>query len=88
MCKVEEREKSNTHRISKLEDLANAINSQNENIARLVVQLEAANEKLQSQDARLCAIERNPSERIETAIRSVISALAGAIAGALMGLIL
>ena len=87
ICRVEEREKSNTHRISKLEELARAINSQNENIARLVVQLETANKQLQEQDARLCAIEKHPSESIELTVRAVIAALIGAAAGAIMGII-
>ncbi len=87
-AKIEEREKINTRRISKLEVLAEAINSQNENIVRLVVQLEAANKKLECQDARLCAIEKQPADRIEAIIRAAITALAGALAGALMGMIL
>ena len=87
LCKIEERVKSNSHRISKFEELANAINSQNENIARLVAQLEAANEKLQSQDARLSAMEKRPGERVEVVVRSVLYAIAGALAGALAGYI-
>lgn len=88
IAKVEEREKNNTRRISRLEVLAEAINSQNENIARLVVQLEAANKRLECQDARLCAIEKQPADRVEAVIRAVITALAGAIAGALIGMII
>ena len=87
LCRVEERAKSNSRRISKFEELANAINSQNENIARLVAQLEAANEKLQSQDERLSAIEKRPGERTEAIVRSILSAIAGALAGALAGIL-
>ena len=80
--------KINSHRIDKLEALANAINSQNENIARLVVQLEAANRRLENQDERLCDIEKQPLRRFSSLLKAVISAVAGAAAGALISLLL
>ena len=84
MVKVEEREKSNSHRIDKLEGLADAIYRQNENIARLVEKLEATNSALSAQEARLSEIEKLPRERGEAAISSAVTALASAVAGALV----
>ena len=84
MVKVEEREKSNSHRIDKLEGLADAIYRQNENIARLVEKLEATNSALSAQEARLSEIEKLPRERGEAAISSALTALASAVAGALV----
>ena len=88
IVKIEEREKINSHRIDKLEALANAINSQNENITRLVIQLEEANRRLENQDERLCDIEKQPLIRFTSVIKAVISAVAGAVAGALISLLL
>ncbi len=87
IVKIEEREKINSHRIDKLEALANAINSQNENITRLVIQLEEANRRLENQDERLCDIEKRPLIRFASVVKAVISAVAGAIAGALFSLL-
>ena len=84
IVKVEEREKSNSHRIDKLEGLADAISRQNENIARLVEKLEATNIALATHEARLSEIEKLPQKRGEAAISSSITALASAIAGALV----
>jgi hypothetical protein len=84
MVKIEEREKSNSHRIDKLEGLADAIYRQNENIARLVEKLEATNSALAAQEARLSEIEKLPRERGEAVFSSGITALASAIAGALV----
>lgn len=84
MVKLEEREKSNSHRIDKLEGLADAIYRQNENIARLVEKLEATNNALAAQEARLSEIEKMPRERVEAALSSGITALASALAGALV----
>ena len=84
MVKLEAREKSNSHRIEKLENLAEAIYSQNENIARLVEKLEATNNALDAHEKRLSEIERLPRARAETVFSSGITALASAVAGALV----
>lgn len=84
MVKVEEREKSNSHRIDRLESLADAIHSQNENIARLVEKLEATNNALDAHEKRLYEIEKLPRARGETVFSSGITALASAVAGALV----
>ena len=84
LVKVEEREKSNSHRIERLESLTEAIHRQNENIARLVEKLEATNNALAAYEERLSEIEKLPQKRGEAAISSSITALASAIAGALV----
>ena len=84
IVKIEEREKSNSHRIEKLESLAEAIYLQNENIARLVEKLEATNSALDAQEKRLSEIEKLPRMRGETVFSSGITALASAVAGALV----
>ena len=70
IVKIEEREKSNSHRREKLESLAEAIYLQNENIARLVEKLEATNSALDAHEKRLPEIEKLPRMRGETVFSS------------------
>ena len=84
IVKVEEREKSNTHRIDRLETLAEAIHLQNENIARLVEKLEATNSALDAQEKRLSEMEKLPRWRENTVFSSAVTAAASAVAGALI----
>ena len=84
IVKVEEREKSNTHRIDRLETLAEAIHLQNENIARLVEKLEATNSALDAQEKRLSEMENLPRWRENTVFSSAVTAAASAVAGAII----
>lgn len=86
IVKVEEREKSNSHRIERLEGLADAIYMQNENIARLVEKLEATNNALDAHEKRLSEIEKLPKMRQDAVFSSAVTALASAVAGALITL--
>jgi septal ring factor EnvC (AmiA/AmiB activator) len=87
IVKVEEREKSNTHRIDRLENLAEAIHRQNENIARLVERLEATASALDAQEKRLSEMEKLPRWRENTVFSSAATAVASAAAGALIAII-
>lgn len=83
LIKVEEREKSNTHRIDRLENLTEAIHRQNENIARLVEKLEATNTTIEAQEKRLSEIEKQPRARQNAVFVAVVTAIASAVFGAL-----
>lgn len=83
LIKVEEREKSNTHRIDRLENLTEAIHRQNENIARLVEKLEATNTTIEAQEKRLSEIEKQPRTRQNAVFVAVVTAIASAVFGAL-----
>lgn len=87
IVKAEERGKSNTHRIDRLENLAEAIYRQNENIARLVEKLEATASALDAQEKRLSEMERLPRWRENTVFSSAVTAAASAVAGALIAVI-
>ena len=87
IVKAEERGKSNTHRIDRLENLAEAIYRQNENIARLVEKLEATASALDAQEKRLSEMERLPRWRENTVFSSAVTAAASAVAGAFIAVI-
>ena len=84
LTKAEERAKSNSRRLDRLERLADEVSKQNENITRLVVQLEYTNKQLNLQDARLKEIEKAPKRRLDTVIGAIITALCSAFVGGLV----
>lgn len=87
LTKTEERAKSNTRRLDRLERLADEVSKQNENIARLVEQLRFTNEKLSVHDERLKEIENRPKHQVHTVASAVITAICSALAGAAVTLL-
>lgn len=84
LAKTEERLKSDSRR---LERLADEVHIQNENIARLVVQLEFVGRQLSSHEKRLANIESLPGRGIRMLVGAVITALASAVIGGLVALL-
>jgi hypothetical protein len=87
ITKAEERTKSNSRRLDRLERLTDEVSKQNENIARLVVQLEFTNRQLTAHDKRLRDIESRPRHRAEYVFGAIITALCSALAGAAVTLL-
>lgn len=85
---VEERAKSNQHRLDKLEEIAAEIHSQNESIAELVVELKHTNASLRDHDDRLAVIESRAGGRMETIFKAVVTALCGGLVGAAVSALL
>ena len=79
ITRVEERAKSNTHRLDKLEKLADEIHELGINIASMCEQLRQQGESLKKQDARLERLEAKPVKRWEAVANKVISAGVGAL---------
>ena len=88
LTKLEEREKTNTHRIDRLEGLANEVHAQNENIARLIVQIEFTNKQLSLQEKRLTEIEKQPRARLNLIWGAIVTAIASAAVGAIATVII
>ena len=88
LIKLEEREKSNTHRLDRLEGLVSEVHAQNENIARLIAELEFTNKQLAAHDERLSEMEKQPRARLNllwgTLITAIISAAVGAVVTAVI----
>ena len=82
---LEERAKSNTKRLDRLEQLTDAIHEQNEAIRELVVELKHTNEHVADHDKRLTAIEKRPGERLSQIVTAIISAIAGALITGMVG---
>ena len=95
---VENRSKSNTHRLDKLEPIVDEIHTMSNTMAQLVQEVKHTNEtvnnldaKVDKMDRRVDDMERAPAEDVKkyksTAITAVISTIAGAFATGIIVLI-
>lgn len=95
LAKVEERAKSNTHRLDNLEPIVNEIHTMSNTMIQLVGEVKHTNEavgeldeKIGRIDERVDEMERAPAEDVraykKTAVTAVISTIAGAFATGLV----
>lgn len=98
LTKVEERAKSNTHRIDRLEPIVSEIHTMSETMVQLVEEVKHTNDnvctldkKIDSMDARVDIMERAPVEDVKkyktTAVTAIISTISGAFATGLIMMI-
>lgn len=95
LTRVEERSKSNTHRLDRLEPVIGEIHTMSETMVQLIGEVkhtndavDTLNEKVGRMDERVDCMERAPADDMrkyrQTAVTSVISAVAGAAATGLI----
>lgn len=91
LVETEQRAKSNTHRIDKLEQDNAALHQLATSVAVMAENIEAMNGQLKEQGKRLEAIERQPAQNWETfrktVLTSIVSTLAGGAVGALLAIL-
>lgn len=98
LIRVEDRAKSNTHRLDKLEPIVKEIHTMSNTMVQLVQEVQHTNEnvctldeKIDRMDSRVDIMERAPADDAKkyktTAITAIISAIAGAFATGLIALI-
>ena len=91
LTKTEERTKSNTHRLDKLEPVIDELHALSQTMVRLVEEVRHTNESLDSleekvdrMDSRVDDMERAPANEVKeykkTLITAIISTIGGAIA--------
>ena len=88
---VEERARSNTKRLDKLEKVTEAIHEMSNTMVHLVEQSKYTNENVEELKEKVDRIEKEPLENAKairkTVITCIITAVVSAIVGALIGLI-
>jgi chromosome segregation ATPase len=88
---TEDREKANTRRIEKLENVVEAIHDMSNTMVRLVEQIKTTNENVQHLKVKVDAIEQEPAQNFKslkkTVITCIVTAVVSGIVGALIGLI-
>ncbi len=93
----EQRAKSNTHRLDKMEPIVNEIHTMSNTMVQLVEEIKHTNEtvssldeKVERMDSRVDIMERAPAEDLKayrrTAAASIISAIAGAAAAGILAM--
>ena len=98
LTKAEERSKSNTHRLDKLEPVINEIHTMSNTLVQLVEEMKHTNEavasldeKVERMDSRVDTMERAPADDMRayrrTAVTSIVSAVAGAMATGVLVLV-
>ncbi len=98
ITEVEQRAKSNTHRLDKLEPIVEEIHTMSKTMVQLVEEVRHTNEsvceldaKVDRMDNRVDSIEKEPVEDLKkyknTAITTIIGTVAGALASGLIFLI-
>ena len=97
LTKMEERSKSNTHRLDRLERVTNEIHTMSNTMIQLVEEVKHTNETVGSLDAkvermgsRVDCMEKLPADDIRayrrTAVAAIISAMAGAVAAGILSM--
>lgn len=99
ITEIEQRGKSNTHRIDKLEPIVQEIHTMSKTMVQLVGEVrhtnetvDALGEKVDMMDSRVDKMEKEPADSAkrnkETAMTTVISTIAGALTTAAIGAII
>ena len=81
LCSAEERGKSNTHRLDRLEALAEELHAQGQSLAVMCSQLETQGETLTTLTRRVSDLEQKPGERWDKVIGAIIGAVVGVVIG-------
>lgn len=84
----EQRAKSNTHRIDKLEPIVNEIHTMSETMVRLVSEVQHTNENVSEIKEKVDVLESKPSARMEQIKTAIIAAISSAIIGGVIATLL
>ena len=88
LAHLEEREKSNTHRIDKLEEEVSEIKDLTIAVKEIATETKHMREEQNNMSKRLSTIEEKPAKNWDKIITTTVGTIVGALVGALIGLIL
>ena len=81
LAEVESRSKSNSHRINKLEETTEAINSLATSMAVMAEKQTEVADTVEKLDGKVTALEEKPAKRWDALIEKVILTIAAAVVG-------
>lgn len=84
LTQVEQRSKSNTHRLEKLEESTEAINRLATSMEVMVSKQEQVAETVEKLDGKVTALEEKPAKRLDGLLDKIIWAVCGAVLTYLM----
>ena len=88
LAHLEEREKSNTHRIDKLEEEVSEIKDLTIAVKEIATETKHMREEQNNMSKRLSTIEEKPAKNWDKIITTVIGTVVGGLVGAVLALIL
>lgn len=88
LAHLEEREKSNTHRIDKLEEEVSEIKDLTIAVKEIATETKHMREEQNNMSKRLSTIEEKPAKNWDKIITTTVGTIVGALIGALIGLVL
>lgn len=85
LTRVEERSKSNTHRLDDLEPIAKDMHKLAEGIVKITVEMEHTNEDVSYIKDRVGLLEQEPAKKWNDTTKAFFNALLGAVGAAVAG---
>lgn len=83
LTRTEERSKSNTHRLDKLEPIVEEIHNMSETLVEITSEMKHTNSTVNSINEKVEKLEQEPGDRWKNSTRAVLNAILGAIGAAI-----
>ena len=84
LTEIEQRSKSNSHRLDKLEPIISEIHTMSKTMVQLVGEVKHTNENVSEIKDKVGVLESKPSARMEQIKTAIISAIAAALIGGII----
>lgn len=85
LTKVEERSKSNTHRLDKLEPIVNEIHTMSETLVEMASEMKHTNRNVEEIKDKVDSLEQEPARRWKDSTKALFNAFLGVIGAAAAG---
>lgn len=85
LTEVEQRTKSNTHRLDKLEPIVDEIHSMSETLVEMTSEMKHTNRTVEDIKEKVEVMEQEPANRWKDSTRAIFNAFLGAVGTAVAG---
>jgi uncharacterized protein YoxC len=85
LTKVEERSKSNQHRLDKLEPIVEEIHNMSETLVEMTTEMKHTNKSIEGIKDKVESMEQEPAKRWKDSTKAIFNAFLGAIGTAAAG---
>lgn len=85
LTEVEQRAKSNTHRLDKLEPIVEEIHNMSETLVEMTAEMKYTNRNVEEIKDKVEIMEQEPAKKWKESTRALFSAFLGAIGAAMAG---
>ena len=85
LTEVEQRTKSNTHRLDKLEPIVEEIHSMSETLVEMTNDLKHTNQNVEEIKEKVETLEKEPANKWKDSTRAILHAILGGIGTAIAG---